>query len=56
LKFFIILKEKEISKGDVSQEYYSEWMETQNQKLLDDIESYNKQDCLIYIPTYINGY
>ena len=35
-----------IQKGDVSEEYYIEWLETKNQKLLDEIEDYNKQDCV----------
>ena len=43
--FYGFEREGDLRKGDVSQEYYSEWMETQNQQLLDDIESYNEQDC-----------
>ena len=44
-KFYDFKRQGDIQKGDVSQEYYSEWMETQDQKYLDEIESYNKQDC-----------
>lgn len=43
--FYEFKREGDLRKGDVSQEYYSEWIETQNQQLLDDIESYNEQDC-----------
>ena len=43
--FYGFKREGDLRKGDVSQEYYSEWIETQNQQLLDDIESYNEQDC-----------
>ena len=44
-KFYDFKREGDVQKGDVSQEYYSEWVETQDQKYLDEIESYNKQDC-----------
>src|SRR6056300_1435848 len=44
-KFYNFKREGDVQKGDVSQEYYSEWIETQDQKYLDEIESYNKQDC-----------
>jgi len=44
-KFYEFNREGDIKKGDVSQEYYNEWIETQDQKFLDEIESYNKQDC-----------
>ena len=44
-KFYDFKREGDVQKGDVSQEYYSEWIETQDQKYLDEIESYNKQDC-----------
>ena len=44
-KFYEFKREGDVQKGDVSQEYYSEWIETQDQKYLDEIESYNKQDC-----------
>ena len=45
-KFYNFKREGDVQKGDVSQEYYSEWVETQDQKYLDEIESYNKQDCI----------
>ena len=44
-KFYEFKREGDVQKGDVSQDYYSEWIETQDQKYLDEIESYNKQDC-----------
>ncbi|WP_440634743.1 TM0106 family RecB-like putative nuclease [Candidatus Pelagibacter sp. HIMB1746] len=44
-KFYNFKRVGDVQKGDVSQEYYSEWVETQDQKYLDEIESYNKQDC-----------
>ena len=44
-KFYNFNREGDVQKGDVSQEYYSEWVETQEQHYLDEIESYNKQDC-----------
>lgn len=39
------VREGDIQKGDVSEDYYAEWKETGVQSLLDDIEFYNKQDC-----------
>ena len=45
-KFYEFKREGDVQKGDVSQEYYIEWLETQDQNFLDEIESYNKQDCL----------
>ena len=44
-KFYNFTRQGDVQKGDVSQEYYSEWIETQDQNFLDEIESYNKQDC-----------
>ena len=44
-KFYNFKREGDVQKGDVSQDYYSEWVETQDQHYLDEIESYNKQDC-----------
>ena len=45
-KFYDFKREGSVQKGDVSQEYYSEWVETQDGNFLDEIESYNKQDCI----------
>ena len=45
-KFYEFKREGDVQKGDVSQEYYSEWVETQDKHFLDEIESYNKQDCI----------
>ena len=39
-------REGDVQRGDASQEYYIEWLETQDQNFLDEIESYNKQDCI----------
>jgi len=44
-KFYKFKRSGDLQKGDISQDYYTEWMETKNQKLLDEIEEYNKQDC-----------
>ena len=35
----------DVQKANVSGDYYSEYIETKEQRLLDEIESYNKQDC-----------
>ena len=44
-KFYHFKREGDVQKGDVSQEYYIEWLETDDKKFLEEIESYNKQDC-----------
>jgi len=44
-KFYNFKRSGDLQKGDISQDYYTEWMENKNQKLLDEIEEYNKQDC-----------
>ena len=44
-KFYNFSRTGDVQKGDVSEHFYVEWMETKDQKLLDEIESYNKQDC-----------
>ncbi len=44
-KFYEFRREGDVQRGDASQEYYIEWLETQDQNFLDEIESYNKQDC-----------
>ena len=44
-KFYEFKREGDVQRGDASQEYYIEWLETQDQNFLDEIESYNKQDC-----------
>lgn len=43
--FYEFKREGEIKKADISQEYYVEWLETEESLLLDEIEKYNKQDC-----------
>ena len=44
-KFYNFKRDGDVQKGDVSQDYYSEWIETQDQYYLDEIEKYNEQDC-----------
>ena len=44
-KFYNFKRDGDVQKGDVSQDYYSEWIETQDQYYLNEIESYNEQDC-----------
>lgn len=44
-KFYNFERKGDVQKGDKSEQYYIEWMETKNQKLLDELEFYNLQDC-----------
>jgi uncharacterized protein len=44
-KFYDFKRSGEVKKANVSGDYYSEYIETKEQRLLDEIESYNKQDC-----------
>ena len=44
-KFYHFKREGDVQRGDVSQDYYIEWLETNDKKFLEEIESYNKQDC-----------
>ncbi len=44
-KFYNFEREGDVQRGDISQEYYIEWLETNDKKFLEEIESYNKQDC-----------
>ena len=45
-KYYGFERSGNIKKGDVSEEYYIQWMETKDKKLLEEIEKYNKQDCI----------
>ena len=45
-KYYGFERGGEITKGDVSEDYYIQWMETKNKKFLEEIEEYNKQDCI----------
>ena len=45
-KYYDFKRSGDIRKGDVSEEFYIQWMETKDQKLLDQIAEYNKQDCV----------
>ena len=44
-KYYNFQRTGDVRKAVQSEEYYIEWLETQDQKYLDQIESYNKQDC-----------
>ena len=44
-KFYNFKREGDVQKGDKSEQYYIEWMETKNNKLLDELQFYNMQDC-----------
>ena len=44
-KFYNFKREGDVKKGDQSEHFYIDWMNTGNQKLLDEIEFYNHQDC-----------
>jgi len=44
-KFYDFKRTGAVKKGDVSEHFYIEWMNTKDQTLLDAIEDYNKQDC-----------
>ena len=45
-KYYDFKRTGDIKKGDISEEFYIQWIENKNQKLLDEIEEYNKQDCI----------
>ena len=45
-KYYDFKRSGDIKKGDISEEYYIQWIETKKQNLLDEIEEYNKQDCV----------
>jgi len=45
-KYYDFKRTGDIKKGDISEEYYIQWIETKDKKLLDEIEEYNKQDCI----------
>jgi uncharacterized protein len=44
-KYYNFKRTSDIRKGDVSEEYYINWLDTKDQNLLDEIEKYNKEDC-----------
>ncbi len=44
-KYYDFKRTGEILKGDVSEEFYIQWMHNNDKRLLDKIEDYNKQDC-----------
>ena len=44
-KYYDFKRSGEIQKGDVSEEYYIQYIETGQKNLLEQIEDYNKQDC-----------
>ena len=45
-KYYDFQRSGDILKGDVSEEFYIKWMQSKDQKLLNTIEEYNKQDCI----------
>ena len=45
-KYYDFKRTGDIKRGDISEEYYIQWIETRKQKFLDEIEEYNKQDCI----------
>lgn len=44
-KYYDFKRTSDIKKGTVSEDYYNFWKQTGDQKLLDEIEKYNKEDC-----------
>jgi len=44
-KFYKFKRTGDVKRGDQSEEFYLEWVQTGNQKLKDQIIDYNKQDC-----------
>jgi predicted RecB family nuclease len=45
-KYYEFKRKSDIRKGQVSEEYYIKWLNTKEQKYLDEIGDYNKEDCL----------
>ena len=45
-KYYGFKRKSDIQKGQVSEEYYIKWLNTKEQKYLDEIGDYNKEDCL----------
>ena len=43
--FYMEARETEVKSGGASIDSYEEWIETKDQKILDDIEAYNRDDC-----------
>jgi uncharacterized protein len=44
-KYYNFKRKSDIRKGDVSEDYYIKWLNTKEQKYLDEIGEYNKEDC-----------
>lgn len=44
-KLYEFVRTGDVRKATASEDFYIEWLESKNQKLLDEIEHYNKQDC-----------
>ena len=44
-KFYNFKRTGEVQKGDVSEDFYAEWVSLKEKRLLQEIEDYNKQDC-----------
>ena len=45
-KYYDFKRTGDIKKGDVSEEYYIQWIEKKDQSFLDEIEKYNREDCV----------
>jgi predicted RecB family nuclease len=45
-KYYEFKRTSEIRKGKASEDYYLRWKETGEQTILDEIEKYNKEDCV----------
>lgn len=43
--FYDFKRSGEVQKGDISEDYYAYWLETESKNYLNQIEDYNKQDC-----------
>jgi len=45
-KIYGFKRKGDVKKASISSDYYAKWTETNDQKLLDEIESYNYEDCV----------
>jgi uncharacterized protein len=45
-KYYDFKRNSDIKKGKVSEDYYNKWIETGDKKFLDEIATYNKEDCV----------
>ena len=54
-KFYEFKREGDVQKGDVSQEYYIEWLETQDQNFLDEMLGRLWSKIFFLLPNYCPG-